>query len=94
MARALSLRRSTPPTSNPTFPAASLGFRARARLANNLTSRAVVADGVPGDPDDPEGTEVILHSEDGALVTIEAAYYVGKPEFRRKALKGRVAELP
>ena len=37
------------------FPNVSLGFRAQAKLTENVTLRAVVADGVPGDPpDDPD----------------------------------------
>jgi porin len=64
-----------------TFPNASLGFRAQAKLTENLTLRAVVADGVPGDPpDDPDTMSVKLRQKDGILFTTEAAYYVGKSD--------------
>jgi porin len=64
-----------------TFPNVSLGFRTQAKLTENLTLRAVVADGVPGDPpDDPNTMSVKLRGQDGILFTTEAAYYVGKPD--------------
>ncbi len=77
-----------------TFPTTSLAFRAQVKLTEALTFRAVVADGVPGDPNDPEGTKVHLRSEDGVLVTTEAAYYVGKPDFGQKVRRGVVAKRP
>ena len=48
-----------------TFPFTALGLRGQVALKDNLTLRAVVADGVPGDPGDPNGTDLILKSEDG-----------------------------
>lgn len=59
-----------------TFPFTALGLRGQATLTDNLTLRAVVSDGVPGDPGDPNGTDIILQSEDGILVTTELAYYL------------------
>lgn len=78
-----------------TFPNVSLGFRAQAKLTENLTLRAVVADGVPGDPpDDPDTMSVKLRQKDGILFTTEVAYYVGKPD-RQQTDQQRVgAERP
>lgn len=63
-----------------TFPVTGLGLRGQAALTDSLTLRAVVTDGVPGDPGDPNGTDVILQSADGVLVATELAYYVPEPE--------------
>jgi porin len=77
-----------------TFPTTSLAFRGQVKLTESLTFRAAVVDGVPGNPNDPGGTKVRLRSEDGVLVTTEAAYYVGKPDFGQKVRRGVVAERP
>jgi porin len=78
-----------------TFPNASLGFRAQAKLTDNVTLRAVVADGVPGDPpDDPNTMSVKLRQKDGILVTTELAYYVGKPDPQETVGQGVGAERP
>jgi porin len=64
-----------------TFPNVSLGFRAQAKLTENITLRAVVADGVPGDPpDNPDTLNLKLSGKDGILFATEVAYYVGKPD--------------
>jgi porin len=78
-----------------TFPNVSLGFRAQAKLTDNLTLRAVVADGVPGDPPDDSNTmSVKLRQKDGILFTTEAAYYVGKPDLQQTDRQGVGAERP
>jgi porin len=78
-----------------TFPNVSLGFRAQAKLTENLTLRAVVADGVPGDPPDNLNTmSVKLRQKDGILFTTEAAYYVGKPDSQQTVRQGVGAERP
>ena len=78
-----------------TFPNASLGIRAQAKLTENLTLRAVVADGVPGDPpDDPNTMKVTLRRKDGILFATEAAYYVGKPDTPPTGSQGVGAERP
>jgi porin len=55
------------------FPTTSLGLRVSARPAPRLTLRAAVLDGVPGNPNDPTGTHIILREEHGALIAGEAA---------------------
>ena len=78
-----------------TFPNVSLGFRAQAKLTENLTLRAVVADGVPGDPPDDLNTmRVRLRQKDGILFTTEAAYYVGKPDPQITDRQGAGVERP
>ncbi len=54
-------------------PTTSLGLRARAALVGPLVVQAAVLDGIPGDPDGPHGTHVILRDGDGLLVVTEAA---------------------
>ena len=58
-----------------TFPTTSLAFRAQAILREDLAIRAVIADGIPGNPNDPGGTQVILRQDDGLLIATELAYY-------------------
>ncbi|WP_342349612.1 carbohydrate porin [uncultured Nitrospira sp.] len=58
-----------------TFPATSLGVRAQAILTDSLMVRAVVADGIPGNPNDARGTHVRLRKDDGLFGSMELAYY-------------------
>lgn len=59
----------------PTFPATSLGIRGQAIVNDNLMVRAVLADGVPGNPNDAHGTHIQLSEDDGLFGTMELAYY-------------------
>lgn len=63
-----------------TFPATSLGIRGQAIVTENLMIRAVLADGVPGDPDDLHGTHIQLSKDDGLFGNMEFAYYRFNPE--------------
>lgn len=65
-----------------TFPVSSVGLRAQATLGERLTLRAVVADGVPGNPTDPNGTEIIIRADDGLVAVAELAYYLEEQEER------------
>ncbi len=76
-----------------TFPTTSLGVRAQFKLTEALTFRTAVVDGVPGDPNNPGGTKIILRSEDGILVTSEAAYYLGKPHLEKKRRAGSIVDV-
>jgi porin len=58
-----------------TFPATSLGIKAQAILTESLMVRAVVADGIPGDPNNARGTHVRLRKDDGLFGSMELAYY-------------------
>jgi porin len=62
-----------------TFPTTSLGIRGQAIVSDHLMLRAVIADGRPGNPDDPDGTHILLHKTDGVFGTIELAYYEFRP---------------
>lgn len=64
------------------FPTTSLAFRLKARPAPGLRVQAAVLDGVPGDPEDPTGTQVILDGEDGVLVAGELAWFRPSEEGR------------
>ncbi len=78
-----------------TFPfTTSLSLRGQAVLTDNLTLRAVVADGVPGDPGDIHGTQVTLDSKDGILVTTELAYYLDEQHGEAHASDVVPAERP
>ena len=73
-----------------TFPATSLGIRGQAILTDSLMVRAVVADGVPGNPNDPHGTHINLSEDDGLFGTLELAYY----KFRKgDVVKGKPRRL-
>lgn len=77
-----------------TFPFTALGLRGQMALTDHLTLRAVVADGVPGDPDDPNGTDIILKSEDGILVTTEVAYYLEEEHEEVHGARAGLGERP
>ncbi len=59
------------------FPVTSLGIRARASAADRLILKAVVLDGVPGDPDRPRRTHIAFADGDGWLMAAEAVLLVG-----------------
>jgi porin len=63
-----------------TFPSTSLGIRGQAIVTDSLMIRAVVADGVPGDPNDLHGTHIQLSKDDGLFGNMEFAYYQFSPE--------------
>ncbi len=53
------------------FPVTSLSLRAAVSLTDNIYWQAVVADGVPGDPEDGPGTHISIGSDDGILFLTE-----------------------
>lgn len=69
-----------------TFPNTSLAVRGQAILSDAVAIRAVVADGVPGDPDDP-GTAVILRKQNGVYIGTELALYNKRVRRKRDARK-------
>lgn len=54
------------------FPVTSLGMRGRWLPAYPWYVQAGMFDGVPGDPDDPGGTQILFEEGDGLLFTAEA----------------------
>jgi porin len=69
-----------------TFPNTSLAVRGQAILSDEVAIRAVVADGVPGDPNDT-GTAVILRKQDGVFIGTELAFYDQQKQKKRDAQK-------
>lgn len=57
------------------FPTSSLGVRGIVRPIPSFRVMTAVLDGVPGDPDDPDGTHIALGHGDGALVATELTYF-------------------
>jgi len=72
-----------------TFPSTSLALRGQAILNDSVVVRGVIADGVPGDPDNPDGTQVMLQGKDGLLWGAEFSYYT----FPKKRKKGDRKEV-
>lgn len=72
-----------------TFPFTGLGTRLQWLATERLYVRAVVADGVPGDPSDPEGTQITLTGDDGLLLAGEFGYY----NLPAQELRGRIRLL-
>ena len=62
------------------FPTTSLGFRVRLQPSPQIYFQTAILDGIPGDPHDPKGTQIILDDDDGILVATEMAYLVGVEE--------------
>ncbi len=56
------------------FPTTSLALRVRTRPFKNVYAQAAVFDGVPGDPNNPNGTRVILKKSDGFFCAAEGGY--------------------
>jgi porin len=56
------------------FPTTGLGLRLAAHPHRDIVARAVVLDGVPGNPGDPDGTHLSLRSDEGALMAGELDY--------------------
>jgi len=67
------------------FPTTSLGARIRVQPNEHFYMQAAVLDGVPGDPNDDEGTQIIFDSDDGVLLTTEIAYLRGAGEDSEQA---------
>lgn len=61
------------------FPTTSLAARLKVQPSDRSYVMAAVYDGVPGDPDDPPSTAIILKEEDGVFAAIEAGLSEGEP---------------
>lgn len=62
------------------FPTSSFGIRVKAEPAPGYYIQAITLDGVPGDPNNPQGTHIKFDAGDGALNVIEAGIPLGTPE--------------
>lgn len=56
------------------FPTTSPAFRVRWQPEENIYIQSAILDGVPGDPNNPEGTHIQLNDGDGALLVAQAGY--------------------
>lgn len=70
------------------FPVTSLGVRAKFQPSLSFYLQMGVLDGVPGDPHDPDGTQIIIKNDDGALFVAEGGWILDAakdhpPEARR-----------
>ncbi|HKI78087.1 MAG TPA: carbohydrate porin [Ignavibacteriaceae bacterium] len=58
------------------FPTTSLGFRLKWKVTDNFYFQTVLLNGIPGDPDNPEGTKVTFLKNAGILSTNELQYFI------------------
>lgn len=56
------------------FPTTSLAFRIKYNDDSGFYIQSAILDGVPGDPNNPSGTHIILNSNDGFLLSGEAGF--------------------
>jgi porin len=61
------------------FPTTSLAARLKIQPTDRSYVMAAVFDGVPGDPDDPPNTAIILKKKDGIFGVLEAGLFQGAP---------------
>lgn len=62
------------------FPTSSFALRIKAVPLPGYYLQAITLDGVPGDPNNPQGTHVQFNEGDGALNVIEAGLALSTPE--------------
>lgn len=67
----------------PTYPCPGLSLLVRASLSERIELLGVVADGVPGDPEDPEGISYHVSSEEGFLLGSELSWVRGSEVLTR-----------
>lgn len=77
-----------------TFPVTSVAFRVEAQPHESWFVRAVVADGVPGDPANPGRTAVQLGGGDGVMIAAEVGFLRLPSPQTRKRVARRFQELP
>jgi porin len=63
------------------FPTLGLAVVGQAKIFDNVTIRAGAFDGIPGDPNRPERTDLAWRESDGALLVGEAEFSVEKARF-------------
>ncbi len=61
------------------FPTTSAALRIKFKPVSWFYVTSAVLDGVPGNPRNPRGTQIIFANEDGALIATEAAYLMQSP---------------
>ncbi len=71
------------------FPTTSLAARVRVQPLDTFYIQTAVFDGVPGDPSDPQGTQIQFNSGDGVLIATEVGFLPG--ELKESAPAGKFA---
>ena len=61
------------------YPFSALGVRLKEEW-NGLYLQTAVVDGVPGSPNNPHGTQVVLNDDDGFLIANEIGYKIESPD--------------
>ncbi|MDH3256758.1 MAG: carbohydrate porin, partial [Nitrospinota bacterium] len=64
------------------YPFSALGVRLKEEW-NGFYLQTAVVDGIPGDPENPHGTQVVLNDDDGFLIANEIGYKVDAPDHPR-----------
>lgn len=64
------------------YPLSALGVRLKVQ-DQGIYFQAAVVDGIPGDPDNQHGTQVVLDRDDGFLVAMETGYRLDGPDHPR-----------
>jgi porin len=64
------------------YPFSALGVRLKTEW-DGLYLQTAVVDGIPGDPDNPHGTQVVLNDDDGFLIASEIGYKINSPDHPR-----------
>lgn len=77
-----------------TFPATALGVRGQGIFNDSLMIRAVLADGVPGNPNDTDGTHIAINADEGLFGALELAYYQFRPADTPDAKREILASKP
>lgn len=64
------------------YPLSALGVRLKEEW-NGLYLQTAVVDGIPGDPNNPHGTQIVLNDNDGFLIANEIGYKISAPDHPR-----------
>lgn len=63
-----------------TFPFTALSLRLRTQLNRSLYLQTIIADGVPGDPNDSDENAIVIRKEEGAFLAAELGWYLFKED--------------
>ena len=64
------------------YPLSALGVRLKEEW-KGLYLQTAVLDGIPGDPNNPHGTQIVLNDDDGFLIANEIGYKIDAPDHPR-----------
>ena len=69
------------------FPNTSLAFRVSYNITESVNVKAAVFDGIPGNPDNPNGTHIKFNKDDGLLLASEISYASASSEYDNSFFK-------